>query len=63
MRSNDQTGRGNGHRGVSVAVVKRDLLNSVVRLEFGTMRVRRETEGSGERAAVEAVAALAEGLA
>jgi hypothetical protein len=58
-----QTGRGNGYRGVTVSVVERDLLDSVVRLELGPVRVRRGTEGSAERAAVEAVAALAEGLA
>jgi hypothetical protein len=43
--------------------VERDLLNSVVRLEFGPVCVRRETEGSVERITVEAavaVAALAE---
>jgi hypothetical protein len=61
-----QTGRGNGYRGVSVAVVERDLLESLARLEFGPVRVRRETEGSGERLAIEAavnVTALAEATA
>jgi hypothetical protein len=46
--------------------VERDLLDSVARLEFGPVRVRRETEGSAERMAIEAavnVTALAEGPA
>jgi hypothetical protein len=55
-----ETGRGNAYRGVSVAVVERDLLESVARLEFVPVRVRRETGRSVERITVEAVAALAE---
>ena len=53
-----RSGRGNGYRGVSVAVVERDLLDSVSRLEFGPMCVRRETEGSVERITVEAAVAV-----
>jgi hypothetical protein len=53
-----ETGRGNAYRGVSVAVVERDLPEFVARLEFGPMRVRRETEGSVERIAVEAAVAV-----
>ena len=49
-----ETRRGNAYRGVSVAVVERDLLESVTRLEFGPVRVRRGTEGSVERITVEA---------
>jgi hypothetical protein len=41
-----------------VAVVERDLLDSVVRLEFGPVCVRRGTEGSAERMAVEAAVAV-----
>jgi len=58
-----QTGRGNGYRCVSLAVVERDLVEFVARLDFGPVRVRRETEGRVERMAVEvgvAVTALAE---
>jgi hypothetical protein len=53
-----ETGRGNGYRGVSVALVERDLLESVTRLEFGPLRVRRKTEGSVERIAVDAAVAM-----
>jgi hypothetical protein len=53
-----ETGRGNGYRGVTVAVVERDPLEFVARLEFGPVRVRRETEGSVERIAVEAAVAV-----
>jgi hypothetical protein len=39
-------------------VVEQALPELVARLEFGTMRVRRETEGSVERMAVEAAVAV-----
>ena len=53
-----RSGRGNGYRGVSVAVVDRDLLESVARLDFGPVRVRRETEGRVEGVVVEAAVAV-----
>ena len=40
-----------------MAVVERDLLDSVARLELGPVRVRRETEGRVERMVVEAAVA------
>jgi len=53
-----ETGRGNGYRAISFAVVERDLLESVARLDFGPVRVRRETEGRVEGGVVEAAVAV-----